>query len=381
MNRIYLDYASTTPVRKEVVEEMQKYFSDEFGNPSSVHSLGENAKKAVEEARRKIARVLGCNVNEVIFTSGGTESNNLALKGFTLANKTRGKHIIVSKIEHDSVIEPCKWLEKNGFKVSYVDIGKNGIINPCDVLSEIRNDTILISIMYVNNELGTIQPIKNIVDIAHAQGIAVHTDACQATGYLGIDVCNLGVDLMTLNSGKICGPKGAGALFIRQGIDLEPIIHGGGQETGIRNGTENVPAIVGFGKAIELAAGEKENEIVRLKKLRNKLIDLLINKIRNTKLNGDLNERLPNNINITIPGIEAETLLTELSKQGIYASAGSACATTRLQPSHVLKAIGLSDKEAFETIRLSLGKYTTEEDVVKAGEKMVEIVDVLEKII
>ncbi len=374
MSGIYLDYASTTPVRREVLEEMQKYFSEEFGNPSSVHALGEKAREAIENSRKKIAKVLGCGISELVFTSGGTESNNLALKGFASANKQKGRHLIVSKIEHPSVLEACKYLEKNGFDASYIGVNSEGIVNLDELRKMIRRDTILISVMHANNEIGTIQPVAEICKIAHEKGIPVHTDACQATLYLDVNVCSLGVDMMTINSGKIYGPKGVGALFVKKGIVIEPLLHGGGQEFGLRNGTENVAGIVGFAKAVEMTDYEKNMECGRVEKLRNKLLNGLLDNISGVKINGSLDKRLPNNINITINKLEAESLLAELSELGIYASAGYACAEKKLEPSHVLKAIGLSDNDANGTIRLSLGKFTTDKDVEK-------VLDVLPRVV
>lgn len=377
MSGIYLDYASTTPVRREVVEEMQKYFSEEFGNPSSVHALGEKAREAVENSRKKIAKVLGCTVSEIIFTSGGTESNNLALKGFAFANKNKGKHIIVSKIEHPCVLETCKYLERNGFEISYVGVNSEGIVDLNELKKLIRKDTIMISVMYANNEIGTIQPIQEICKIAHEKHIVVHTDACQATGYLNVNVGSLDVDMMTINSGKIYGPKGVGALFIKKGIVIEPLLHGGGQEFGLRSGTENVAGIAGFAKAIELIDAEKNVEFGRVEKLKNKLLNGLLEKISGIRVNGSLERRLPNNINISINKLEAESLLAELSELGIYASAGSACAEKKLEPSHVLKAIDLSDNEANGTIRLSLGKFTIDENIDKVLDILPRIVNEL----
>ncbi|MGB9675145.1 MAG: cysteine desulfurase NifS [Candidatus Nanoarchaeia archaeon] len=360
---IYLDHAATTPVRDEVMAEMLPYFNEIFGNPSSIHSKGVEAAQAIEHARQRIAKILNCEPTEIIFTSGGTESVNLAIKGVALANKDKGKHIITQKTEHNAVLKACKWLEHQGFEVTYLNVDKHGLVSPEDLQKNIKTNTILVSIMYANNEIGTIQPIKELARICKSKGVFFHTDACQAAGYLDIDVKNLGIDLMSLNGSKIYGPKGIGLLFVKKGLMLEPLIHGGGQEHGLRAGTENVPAIIGLAKALELAQKEKEKECKRLANLRDYLIKQVLEKIPNAKLNGHPSQRLPNNIHFSFMGIEGEALLYLLDKEGICASTGSACSSKSLEESHVLKAIGLPIEYSHGSVRFSLGKSTTKEDI------------------
>ncbi|MEM4714253.1 MAG: cysteine desulfurase family protein [Candidatus Nanoarchaeia archaeon] len=359
---IYLDYAATTPVRKEVLIAMLPYFDKIYGNPSSIHQKGIEAKKAIENAREKISKLLNCAPNEIVFTNGGTESINLALKGFALANKNKGNHIITQETEHSAVLNTCKWLEKNGFKVTYIKPDKFGLINPKQIKNAITKKTILVSIMYANNEIGTIQPIGEIGKICKEFKICFHSDACQAAGFLDLDVKKLNVDMLTLNGSKIYGPKGIGLLYVKNGIKLEPLIHGGEQEFGLRAGTENVPEIIGLATALELAQKEKEKENKRLLKLRNKLINEIL-KIPHTKLNGHPTKRLPNNISVSFYGIEGEALLLMLDREGFCVSTGSACSSKKLEESHVLKAIGLEREWAHGTIRITLGKYTTNKNI------------------
>jgi len=357
---IYLDNAATTPLRKEVLDVMEPYFSEKYGNPSSMHQLGLEANSAVSESREKISSILNCNPDEIIFTSGGTESVNLAIKGVAFAKK-KG-HIITQETEHHAVLNCCKWLETQGFSVTYVETDKYGLVNPRDVENAVKKDTILVSIMYANNEIGAIQPIKEIAAICKNKNILFHTDACQAAGYLDIDVKNLGADLMTINGSKIYGPKGIGILYVRKGTSITPIIQGGGQEFNLRSGTENVPSIVGFAKALELAQKEKDSESKKLIKLRDKLISELL-KIPNARLNGNPTKRLPNNVNISFYGVEGESILLDLNERGIFASTGSACSTKSLEASHVLLAIGLKHDWAHGSIRFSLGRTTSEKDI------------------
>ncbi|MEW6062760.1 MAG: IscS subfamily cysteine desulfurase [Nanoarchaeota archaeon] len=371
---IYLDYAAATYVRPEVKRAMDKYFSKEFGNPSSFNTIGLNAKNAVESSREKIAKVAGCSPKEAIFTGSGTESINLAIKGVAFAMKNKGKHIITSKVEHHAVLNTCKYLEEKGFNITYLDVDKYGMVNSKDVEKAIKKDTILITIIYANNEIGTINPISEISRVARKHNILFHTDACQATGFLDINVNRLNVDLMTINSGKIYGPKGIGLLYIRKGTIIEPLIHGGGQEFGLRSGTENVPYIVGFAKALELADKEKNKESKRLQRLRDKLIEKLL-KIPKTILNGHPQKRLPNNVNVTFLDIEGEALLLLLNEHGIYAATGSACASEKLEPSHVILAIGLPYEAAHGSIRFSLGKKTTKEDINKVADVLPKLVE------
>ncbi len=360
MKSIYFDNAATTPVRKEVFTAMKPYFSTYFGNPSSLHAKGLEARDAVEEARKLIAEILNCATDELIFTSGGTESVNLAIKGIAFARK-KG-HIITQKTEHDAVLETCKWLEKQGFELTYLNVDEFGLVKPEQVEKHIRKDTILVSIMYANNEIGTIQPIKEIAEVCRKHEVLFHTDACQAAGYLDMDVKNLGIDLMTINGSKIYGPKGVGLLFIKKGIEIEPLLHGGGQEYGLRSGTENVPAIVGFAKALELAQKEKVTEVQRLTALQDRLVSGL-QRIADSKLNGHPQKRLPNNVNVSIYGVEGEAVLLMLNEKGICASTGSACSTKSLEASHVLLAMGMSHEMAHGSLRFSLGKHTKEKDI------------------
>ncbi len=360
---IYADHSATTPVKNEVLKEMLPYFKCNFGNASSNYSIGRISKAAINKARRQVANAIGCDADEIYFTSGGSESDNLAIKGIAHANKNKGKHIITSKIEHLAVLNSCKSLEKEGFDVTYLNVDKNGIVSIEELKKAIRKDTILISIMSANNEIGTLQPIDEIGNIANKYNIYFHTDAVQAIGAMKIDVKSLKIDSLSLSAHKFYGPKGIGALYIRKGINFEPIIHGGHQEFLKRAGTENVPNIVGLGKAIEIATNniaENTNKLIDLR-------DLLINKIQITIpdaiLNGDKIERLPGNVNFCIKGIDSESLLLMLDMNGICASSGSACTSGDLEPSHVLKAIGVSDELAKTSVRFTLGVNNTVEDV------------------
>lgn len=358
---IYLDHAATTPVTPEVAKAMQKYFEEEYANPGSLHEPGLKAKFHLDNARISVAKILSCSPDEIIFTGGGTESDNLAIKGIAF-HKGKG-HIITSKIEHPAVLSTCKYLNEKGFEVTYLDVDKYGLVSPQHVKDAIRKDTILISIIYANNEIGTIQPIEEISKIAKAHNILFHTDACQAGGSLELNVNKLGVDLMTLNGSKIYGPKGSGVLYKRKNIELEPIIHGGGQEYGLRSGTENMPAIIGFSKALELAHRAREKENARLSQLRDYLISEILESIQKSLLNGHSEKRLPNNANISFLDVEGESILLYLSRSGIYVSTGSACTSKKLEVSHVLDAIGLSHDAAHGSIRFTLGKQTTKEDI------------------
>jgi cysteine desulfurase len=379
MKIIYLDNAATTPVRPEVLKAMLPFFSEKYGNPSSLHVKGQEAAFAIKKSREKIAQILNCKPNEIVFVSGGTESVNLALKGFALANRRKGNHIITQKTEHHAVLESCKWLEKQGFSVTYLDVDEFGIVKLKDVEKAITNKTILVSIMYANNEIGTIQPIREIASICKKHNVAFHTDACQAAGYCDLNVQKLGIDLLTINGSKIYGPKGIGLLYIKQGLHIMPLIHGGEQEYNLRAGTENVPAIVGFAKALELAQKEQKKESKRLVVLRKKLIEGLL-RIPKTKLNGHPSKRLPNNVNVSFFGVEGEAIVTMLSEKGVCASTGSACSSKHLTPSHVLLAIGRKPEEAHGSLRLSLGRYTTKKDIDYVLKIMPEIVATLRKI-
>ncbi|MBU1179525.1 cysteine desulfurase [Patescibacteria group bacterium] len=373
MKNIYLDNAATTPMRKEVLDEMLPFFDKKFGNPSSFHSPGKVAKDAIESARETIAKILNCRIREVIFTAGGTESDNLAILGVARANRDKGRHVITSKIEHPAVLESCKKLEKEGFEITYLPVGKDGIIKLDELKRALRKDTILVSIMYANNEIGTIQPLAEIAKIIRNSRQTTdngrqlipyfHTDACQAAGALEFDVKKLGIDMLTFNGSKIYGPKGIGALYVGKGIKMEPIIFGGGQESGLRGGTENVPAIIGLAKALELAQAEKNQENKRLTALRDYFIKKLLDSIKGAELNGDPGNRLPNNINISIPRVEGEAMVLYLDSKGIYCSTGSACSSNSLKPSHVLLAIGRSHELAHNSLRFTLGKDTSKKDV------------------
>jgi len=362
-NNIYLDHAATTPMDPLVYEVMKPYFIDKFGNPSSIYQTGQIAKNAIEKSRLQVAEMLNAKPEEIIFTSGGTESDNLAILGVARANKHKGKHIITSNIEHHAVLHACEALEKKGFEVTYIPVEKNGIVSPDKVKKAMRDDTVLVSIMYANNEIGTIQPIAKIGRTCKKRGIPFHTDACQTTGALMLDVDKLHLDLMTINGSKMYGPKGVGVLYIRKGIALSQIMYGGGQEKKIRPGTENVPAIIGFAKALEIAEKEREKESKRLTKLRDYMIKEILNKIPKTQLNGDAINRLPNNVNISILEIEGESLLLRLDMKGISASSGSACTSGSLDPSHVILALGKPSFVAHGSLRFTLGRSTTKKDI------------------
>lgn len=373
---IYMDYSATTPVRKEVVEEMLPYLTENFGNPSSIYDLGTASRHAMDKARKKVADAIGAEENEIYFTSGGTESDNWALKGVAFANRKKGKHIITSSIEHHAVLHACSWLEGQGFELTYLPVDQYGMVSPGDLKNAIREDTILISIMLANNEIGTIQPVEEIGRIASEKGIYFHTDAVQAIGHVPIDVKKMKIDLLSLSGHKFGGPKGCGVLYIRKGVKIEALLHGGAQERKRRAGTENVPAIVGLGKAIELATGELEEENKTLLEMRERLIEGLL-KIPKTHLNGHPTERLANNVNVTFEYIEGESLLLLLNAKGIFASTGSACNSTSLEPSHVLTACGVPHEIVHGSLRLSLGRMNTPEDVDRVLEVLPEIVQKL----
>ena len=376
---IYLDTSATTSVDPEVVKAMQPFFLEYYGNPGSMHDKGKEASIALEESRKKVASILNCEPKEIIFTGSGTESINLALKGYALKNKKKGNHIITTTIEHHAVLDSLEYLEKQGFEVTYVPIEENGIVLTDRIERAIKEDTILISVMYANNEIGTLQPIKEIARLAKEREIVFHTDACQASNSENLDVNQLEIDLMSLNGSKMYGPKGIGCLFKRNRINLESLIHGGGQEFKLRSGTENIPAIVGFAKALEIAQNSKEEYKKRLTELRDYLRDGLL-KIDRTLLNGDPEKRIPNNINITFLNIEGEAILLHLNKYGICASSGSACTSRSLEPSHVILALDRPYEVAHGSIRFSLSKYATKEDLDYVLEKMPIIVQELREI-
>ena len=363
MKKIYLDNAATTPTDARALEAMVPFFSQMYGNPSSLHAFGQEAKHAIEEARYIVAQSIGAEQEEIVFTSGGTESNNAAIKGVAYARRDKGNHIITSRIEHHAVLETCHFLEKQGFLVTYIPVDEFGLVAPADVKKAITGKTILISIMHANNEIGTIEPIAEIGNIAREKGIYFHTDAVQTLGHLPIDVSELNVDLLSASGHKLYGPKGVGILYVKKGVRMFPFMHGGDQEQGRRASTHNVPGIVGFGKAVELAKEEMAKEIEQLTLLRDKLIKGVIDKIEYARLNGHPKERLPNNVNVSISYVEGESMLLNLDMEGIACSTGSACTSSSLEPSHVLAAIGLSHELAHGSLRFSLGRLTSEEDV------------------
>jgi len=377
VREVYLDHSATTPVRPEVVELLTQYFTDTFGNPSSIHAFGRDARKAVENARQQIATLINAKPEEIIFTSGGTEADNLAIIGAAMANKDKGKHIITTQIEHHAVLDTCKYLEKQGFEVTYLPVDSEAMVSVEKIKEAIRQDTILITMMHVNNEVGTILPIKEVGALAKERGILFHVDAVQSFGKLPIDVNVMNIDMLSASGHKIYGPKGIGCLFLRKGTKIQSIMFGGSQERKRRPGTENVPGIVGFGLASELAAKEMAEEDKRLTKLRDKLINGILEKIPETQLNGHCSERLPGNVNVSIRYIEGESLLLMLDLKGIAASSGSACTSGSLDPSHVLTAMGICHEIAHGSLRLTLGKDNTEEDIDYVLEVLPEIVEKL----
>jgi cysteine desulfurase len=365
MKRIYLDYAATTPVHPDVLKAMLPYFTESFGNPSTLYTYGQDAKAAIEEARAGVAGLIGGKPEEIVFTSGGTESDNYALEGAAYANEKRGNHIITSAIEHHAVLETCKFLEKRGFSVTYIPVDGNGLVDPDAVKKAITSKTILVSVMHANNEVGTIEPIAEIGKVTREAGILFHTDAVQTLGHIPIDVNALGVDFLSMSAHKLYGPKGVGALYIRKGRGLVPFMHGGEQEKRRRAGTENVPGIVGFGKAAEIARQEMPAEAKRLTGLRDQLIDGILGRIDDTHLNGHPVRRLPNNVNITIDFVEGESMCLNLDMEGICASTGSACSSGSLEASHVLLAMGLRHEQAHGSLRFTLGKWTTDDEIAR----------------
>lgn len=363
MKRIYMDYAATTPVRKEVLDEMLPFFSENFGNQSSLHSFGQEAKYAVEASREKVASAIGATPDEIVFTSGGTESDNFAVKGVAYARQDKGRHIITSAIEHHAILEPCRFLEKKGFEITCIPVDSKGIVDPADVLKAIKKETIFISVMHGNNEIGTIQPIKEIGAIARERGIIFHSDAVQTLGRVPLNVDTMNLDLISVSGHKVYGPKGVGFIYIRKGTRLTPFMHGGEQERGRRASTHNVPGIVGLGKAAEFAMIDLDKETIRITALRDKMIRGILDNIEHCRLNGHPEKRLSNNIHISIDYVEGESLLLYLDMEGIACSTGSACSSASLEPSHVLSAIGISADTAYGALRFTLGRQTTEEDV------------------
>ena len=374
MKKIYLDYASTTPTDPQIVHAMQPFFSEVFGNPSSVHSFGREAKTVIEDARAAIAQSLGVKPRDIVFTGGGTESNNAALKGVTSANRSTGDHIITSSIEHHSVLGSCEFLEMNGFTVTYLPVDTAGMVDPEAVLKAITPKTILISIMHANNEIGTIQPIAEIGKIARERGIPFHTDAVQTIGHIPLCADDLNIDLLSASAHKFYGPKGAGFLYIRSGTRFSPFMHGGSQERGRRASTYNVPGIVGLGKAVELAEKRMEEEMSTLTTLRDTLIKGIADNVKGSRLNGHPTVRLPGNVNFSFKNTEGELLLRHMDEEGIACSTGSACSAESTGPSHVLSAIGLSSDLIAGSLRLTLGRYVTAEDITYTLEVLPKVV-------
>lgn len=380
MKNVYMDYSATTPVKKEVLDAMLPYFSEHFGNPSSLYSIAQESKEALEKARGQVASLIGAKANEVFFTAGGSEADNWALEGVADALKDKGNHIITTKIEHHAILHTAEYLEKHGIDVTYLDVDAEGRVNPEDVEKAITDKTVLISIMMVNNEVGTIEPIKEIAEIAHNHGILLHTDAVQALGNVPIDVDNMGIDLMSMSGHKIYGPKGVGALYIRKGTKISNFIHGGAQEMKKRAGTENLAGIVGFGKAAELAKENLESHINRVSELRDYFISEVTSKIPDTIVNGSMEHRHPGNANISFEYIEGESMLILLDINGISVSTGSACSSKSLTPSHVLSAMGIPVERIHGTLRFTIGDPTTKEDIDYVIEKLVEIVQKLREL-
>jgi cysteine desulfurase len=363
MKRIYMDHSATTPVAPEVLEAMLPYFSDKFGNASSLHSFGLEAKEALEESREKVAGLLGAKPEEIIFTAGGTESDNLALKGIARKNQKSGKHIITTQVEHPAILECCRRLEREGFEVTYLPVTNEGLVEIATLESAIRSDTILISVMHANNEVGTIQPMEEIGRLAAEKDIYLHTDAVQSVGKIPTDVNKLGVDLLSLSAHKLYGPKGVGALYIRKGTRLESIIQGGGHEHGLRSGTENIAGIVGLARAADLAGETMTMEAERLTRLRDRLAELVLSKVKEAWINGTMKMRLPGNLNFGFKYVEGESLLLFLDSKGISVSTGSACSSHKLEPSHVLLSLGLKPEECHGSLRITLGRSNTMEEV------------------
>ena len=374
MENVYFDNAATTRLDEEVLKEMMPYLTNKYGNASSIYKLGRESRKAVEDAREKIAKAINAEPEEIYFTAGGSESDNTILRGIAYSYKEKGNHIITSKIEHPAILETCKQLEKEGFEISYIGVDKNGIINLEELENSIKENTILISIMFANNEIGTIQPVEKIGKIASSHNIIFHTDAVQAVGSVKIDVKQMNIASLSMSAHKFYGPKGIGALYVKKGISFKNLINGGHQEKNKRAGTENVPAIVGMGKAIELAYEHLEEHTDKIKNLRDYYINELQKRIPGVTVNGDMEKRLPGNANISFKNVDGEAMLLNLDLKGICASAGSACSSGSLEPSHVLLAIGVSTDLAHSSLRASIGKYNTKEEVDYLIDSLVEIV-------
>lgn len=382
---IYMDNSATSPVNHEVFEEMKPYFEENFGNASTLYELGRVSQRAVHHAREQVADLINADVNEIIFTSGGTESDNMVLKGIALKQHSKAtednakNHIITSQIEHPAILETCRFLEKYGFEVTYLPVDSDGIVDLEALEDAIKDETILISIMHANNEIGTVEPIKEIGEIAHKHNVLFHTDAVQSAGKVPIDVKDQNVDLLSISSHKLYGPKGVGAVYIKKGVRIEKLIHGGGQERGLRSGTENVPGIVGFGKACEIAKRDMEKNNEYLINIRDQIIDKVLKEVPESYVNGSLEHRLPNNVHLRFSGIEGESLLLKLDAKGIQSATGSACSSRKLEPSHVLMAIGLDPALAHGSLRLSLGLEDKPEDIDYVVDSIIDVVDGLRK--
>lgn len=373
--KVYLDNAATTMVRPEVVETMNKYYTELYGNPSSIYEFGQKAKKALGSARETVAGIINADTDEIYFTGSGSEADNWAIKGVAEKYSSKGKHIITSKIEHHAILHSCEYLEKNGFEVTYLEVDEYGMISLDDLKAAIKEETILITIMFANNEIGTIEPVKEIGAIAKENNIFFHTDAVQAFGHIPIDVDEMNIDMLSASAHKINGPKGVGMLYIKKGIRLENLIHGGAQERKMRAGTENVPGIMGFAKAVEIAGNTMDESIKKMTVLRDRFMKLIPERIDNAKLNGHPVKRLPGNVNFSFEFIEGESLLLYLDMDGISGSSGSACTSGALDPSHVLMGIGLAHEIAHGSLRLSLSDFNTEEEVDYTVEKLVNVID------
>lgn len=374
MDRVYLDNAATTPVRREVLEAMIPYLTDKYGNPSSIHAFGREVRRDIDLARERVAAAIGASPEEIVFTAGGSEADNMAIKGAALAVRGKKKHIITSAIEHHAVLHTAESLKRLGFEVTYVGVDADGLIDPEDVRRAVRPDTFLVTIMHANNEVGTIQPISQVAEIAHEAGALFHTDAVQSVAHIPVDVRAMGVDMLSLSGHKLYAPKGIGALYIRRGLRLVPLVNGGAQERKRRAGTENVAGIVGLGAAIELAMAEMDQMAAHQSMLRDKLIVGLADRIPHVKLNGHPTRRLPNNVNMSFLYVEGESLLLNLDMNGIAASSGSACTSGSLEPSHVLMAMGMPHEVAHGSVRMTLGRYTTEADIDRVLDVMPGIV-------
>jgi len=380
MNRIYLDFAATTPVDPQALSAMRPFWRQKFGNSTSLHFFGQEAQEALEKSRQTLAQAINANPEEIIFTSSATESNNFALKGIAFANRQRGRHLLVSAIEHPCVLESAHWLKSQGFIVEKISVNREGLVSPQEVEKKIRKDTLLVSIMHANNEIGTIEPIAEIGKICQKRGVYFHTDAAQTLGKIPLNVKKDNIDLLTASSHKIYGPKGAACLYVKRGVAIEPLLHGGGQEFGKRSSTVNVPTIVGFAKAVSITLKNMNKENKRITHLRDKLIEGVLETIPGAHLNGHPQKRLANNVNFWFEFVEGEAIIFELDRYGIAASTASACSSPKLEPSHVLLACGLAPQEAHGSLRLSLGRWTTEEEIDKVLEVLPKVIAKLRRL-